>query len=377
MKTISQYGRLGTLGTGLAMSLLLFGGVAAESPEDSLSAEGDSSEALVGRVRLPSGEPAAGARIAVCGVGGQVVLSQGVLRAAPGQPLLETDINGEFTLTEPPPAGLMIGHDAGFAWLTAGEFVDRPEIALEAWGQVTGEVRIGRQAVPAIEAVLVTGWSTRPLDESARLEYSIRSDDGGRFVFERVPSRWFEAGYLIDTGHERTPTSLRPVKVRPGETLELTLGGSGRPVIGRFTAPKGGTAPATFKYGRRVLETAEPEPPLPPDHRQMRASEISRWQADWFRSPEGREARERFRRDLNRRTFAFKIEPDGTFRIEDVPEGRYRLQVVVEAEPVPGEPWRALAAYLGEAEVPTIPAGQSDAPLDLGDLPLEAMPTLK
>lgn len=359
------------------MSLLLFAGVAAESPEESPSPEGESSEALVGRVRLPSGEPAAGARVAVCGVGGQVVLSQGILRAAPGQPLIEADSNGEFTLTEPPPAGLMIGHDAGFAWLTAGEFLDRPEIALEAWGRVTGEVRVGRQAAPAIEVVLVTAWSTRPLDESARLEYSIRSDDLGRFIFDRVPPRWFEVGYLIDTGPERTPTSLRPVLVRPGETHELTLGGSGRPVIGRFTAPTGSTAPATFKYGRRVLETAEPEPPLPPDHRQMRASEVSRWQADWFRSPEGREARERFRHDLNRRTFAFKIEPDGTFRIENVLEGRYRLQVVVEAEPVPGEPWRALAAYLGEATVPAIPGGQSEAPLDLGELSLETMPTLK
>ncbi len=73
----------------------------------------------------------------------------------------------------------------------------------------------------------------------------------------------------------------------------------------------------------------------------------------------------------NRRQYAFRINNDGTFRIEDVIAGKYTLTVYLEKEPGdPGPPEEDLGGYHGTIEVPPIPGPRSDEPLDLGDLVL-------
>ena len=61
------------------------------------------------------------------------------------------------------------------------------------------------------------------------------------------------------------------------------------------------------------------------------------------------------------------IGPDGSFRLEGVPQGSYQLQVWSKG---PDEPGTTRLEAGTEFEVPATPEGRSDEPLDLGALPL-------
>jgi hypothetical protein len=73
-------------------------------------------------------------------------------------------------------------------------------------------------------------------------------------------------------------------------------------------------------------------------------------------------------------SFTFKVEADGSFRIEDVPVGTYELLVTVNKEPDDkrGLGTETLATALRDVIVPLMPDGP-DVPFDLGVLKLTAV----
>ena len=79
------------------------------------------------------------------------------------------------------------------------------------------------------------------------------------------------------------------------------------------------------------------------------------------------------------RSYAVKVEPDGSFRVEDVPAGKYQLSIHVYEPPVGrqcgfGE---LIGSLSHEFAVPEMPGGRSDQALALGDLVLEVVKRLK
>ena len=70
---------------------------------------------------------------------------------------------------------------------------------------------------------------------------------------------------------------------------------------------------------------------------------------------------------------AVAIRPDGVFRIEDVPAGPIRPELPFRG--ACGDDSSARLAFArADVEVPEIPGGRSDVPLDIGAIPLEAFP---
>ena len=71
-------------------------------------------------------------------------------------------------------------------------------------------------------------------------------------------------------------------------------------------------------------------------------------------------------------SFTLNVEPDGSFRIDDVRAGTYELIIEVNKKPTeqggPGN--EALATTRHQVVVPEMPGGRSDDPLDLGGIPL-------
>jgi peroxiredoxin len=161
------------------------------------------------------------------------------------------------------------------------------------------------------------------------------------------------------------------VVVRSGETTNVKLGGEGRPVIGRFVPPAGYRGTVYFGQGLRSLVTWRPDPPRPDDYDQMTKRQQQEWYDQWRRTPEAQAFYEAIWHNPNWRQYAFRINNDGTFRIEDVIAGKYTLTVYLEKRPGdPGPPEEDLGGYSGTIETPPIPGGRSDEPLDLGDLVL-------
>jgi peroxiredoxin len=97
---------------------------------------------------------------------------------------------------------------------------------------------------------------------------------------------------------------------------------------------------------------------------------LERWWKDWLKSDEGKAYR------LAYRGYDFVIEPDGTFRIEDVVAGTYRLLVRLRDDP--DDRRGGLGDMLARAEhqftIEEMPGGCSDEPLDLGEMELTIIP---
>ena len=91
------------------------------------------------------------------------------------------------------------------------------------------------------------------------------------------------------------------------------------------------------------------------------------WRAWWniFReSPQG------WAYLMGDRQFAVAVGSDGSFRIEDVPSGRYVLKLAFR-QSLGDDSSALVASARAELEVPEMPGGRSDTPLDMGPIPLE------
>jgi hypothetical protein len=337
---------------------------------------GQKASQLSGRVVDAAGDPVAGAQVALSTETIGVLVAHGKLEPMRGDVaesrIVQTDSRGAFVLGERPAASfdLIVAHDRGFASVGSDAFADSNEIRLQPWGRIEGQ----NPRVPDTEGrkIYMSGlpnptWFLHKGD----YRYETECDADGRFVFERVPAGWFEAGYLIRIGDNFwSVTSRTPVEVKPGQTAHVTLGGSGRPVIGKFVAPKGYGKAIYFGNGLRSLATGRPEEPRPDNYEAMTKRQQQQWNKEWRTTDEYRRYREAYQRDPSWRHYTFRINDDGTFRIEDVIAGKYDFTVWMEERPTgQGRP-EEIGSYHGTIEVPQMPGGRSDEPLDLGELEL-------
>jgi hypothetical protein len=112
--------------------------------------------------------------------------------------------------------------------------------------------------------------------------------------------------------------------------------------------------------------TLKQRPVNPPAGLDVAATQ--KWHDAWNRSPEGTAYRRA------QRSYGVKLEPDGSFRVEDEEAGIYDLLISVSEQPRDPHTVRFGDDRLGSARqevvVPEMPAGRSDEPLNLGAIPL-------
>jgi hypothetical protein len=141
------------------------------------------------------------------------------------------------------------------------------------------------------------------------------------------------------------------VQVAAGATIRLDLGGTGRAVRGKVVLPAelAGRKDWLYDFCYLVRKPASTEP-----------------------RGAGGEASSVRRGDAS---VTFKVEADGSFRIEDVEAGTYELLIIVNEQPPDqrGLGHVALATARPEVVVPAMPGGRSDVPLDLGVVMLTAV----
>jgi len=243
-------------------------------------------------------------------------------------------------------------------------------------GRVEGIVLIGSKP-GANQEIRLDPFELEPCNKDQRQkEFKATADSDGRFVFDGVPVGWVKIGRLAQMGEATWSVTNRvAIEIEREQTTSVAIGGTGRPVIGRFVTPKDYKEPIDFGHGLRALSTFRPEPPHPENYDRMTKREQTAWRSEWGKTPEGRA----FYRDhqIRERMFTFTAKKGGTFRIEDVPAGKYQFQVWIEEAP-----WQAngmpeeIAFYGGVVEVAEMPSGRSDEPLDLGELQLTMQPRL-
>ena len=275
---------------------------------------------LCGTVLLSDGRPAAGATLLLADRHSPMLLSDtGAHGSQEHSRTAVADSSGRFTFQPlEDPATVVAAHDRGFAVVPFAALQSPARMVLAPWGRVQGIVSIGSRppgAVTLSNRFGSAGAPVLPLDLSAPVSAA------GRFVFERVPAGeyWIERAYPGGVVARGAGPGVS-VTVRAGEATSVRLGGRGRPIVGKvaLVAPH---PPLRWKNGRHTLET------LP--------------------GPE-------------RRSYPVEFAADGSYRVEDVPAGKYLLKIQMA-----GFPDNTLRR---EVIVPEIPGGRTDSPLNLGTM---------
>ena len=309
-----------------------------------------------GIVRLPDGSPLAGAEVLLSTPTHPLQLNNGRPHMAlSDQRIVKTRADGRFTLPPCAPRYTIVAlHDRGHAELTVN--VTRPavpaELTIQPWSRVEGILRIGRQPA-AGQKLCFSRAGSRDFTNALHQDGFATTDALGRFAFERVVPGEVTLSRLIELNDRNiesaggSPTAM--VDVAPASTVRLTLGGTGRPVAGKAVLPAEFAGRDDWLYDFCYLVRKPPSPALVGAARAGPALAADA-------------------------SFTFNVEPDGSFRIEDVEAGTYDLLITVNKRPSDqgGRGHEVLATTRREVVVPVMPDGRSDEPLNLGAIPVTA-----
>ncbi len=308
------------------------------------------SERLAGVVLRPDGTPAPGVEVALATPEHPLTFEIGQFKFSHGSGMsfAKTGPCGRFSLDRRgAPYLLAATGDDGYAQATSAAFEKSNTLTLIRWGKIRGEARIGRKpAAGQLISFVRRDRNFQPGDFDSFYHIQTRTDERGRFVFERVIPGPSEVARVVVTelGNGQSLGMgcwQEPVDVAPGDIVLARIGGTGRPVIGRIKLPDSKAPLVDWRRNRpATLSKLRSGDPVPPG-----ADKDPHW-AD---------------------RFAASLDKDGRFRIDDVPPGRYWLAVRIDPPPAPDA--RAQARELGLVIISVdIPEGDKDVPVDLGEI---------
>jgi hypothetical protein len=326
-----------------------------------------------GIVKLPGGEPVAGANVFLCGgytVNRSAAASPEKMPSAPSVGGLKnvrpgingtlsnatTDESGRFTLAVVPDAHTVIAtHEKGFAAVAVDQLTASGTLILEPWGRIEGTFQIGNKVGADQRVTLVSLVSSSPTPAFS-VRMNAQTDAEGEFLFPMVPrGEYHVANTPFSSPIESQSTST---VVRSGETSSVKLGGMGCPLIGRVVV-SGTDFPIDWRRASAGISLKMPTAPAPsPQDR-------SAYNA-WLQSEE------RKNQMRSQRNYAFVVAPDGSFRVEDIPAGTYILRIsVVIIDPSQPSVRSAPQIITKEFIILEMVGGRSDKPLDLGTLTMQ------
>jgi thiol-disulfide isomerase/thioredoxin len=314
-------------------------------------------EYITGSVRLPGGEPAAGAEVVLVIPSEPAFINNGRPPTGRTHRVVKTGADGRYTFPpEEPPFTIVALHDRGFAQVSSSNLARAGELVLQPWGRIEGSLRVGNRPGDGLP-VLINGGPRGDTEHALPwFEYATTADRSGNFVFDRVvPGSITVARKIELSDHSYSSANTTAITLKPDATARVTLGGTGRPVIGRVIVPEGLRERVDWGYSFNHL-TAKP--------------------SIWNRamSQLGMPAK------APGSDYAVKVELNGSFRVEDVIAGSYTLNIRLQEAPSnPREhgSFEPIGTARREVTVPEMSGGRSNLPLDLGEISLVSVPPRK
>jgi peroxiredoxin len=317
-----------------------------------------------------------------------------------------TDENGNFTFSPKiDDYAVYIFNDAGFAQVPVQELAQNHAVKLQPWARVDGRLLIGTHPGSNEVMHLNLAWlpnefyprNTSPLG----LFLDAKTDADGRFSFDRVPPvnvQVYHSPKVSDQTMGMIPQSQTTnFALKPGEVKTITVGGRGRPVTGQLVL-NGYDGQIDWRADvQRMQLVLPPNPDLPDpaalsaeysekiraanspeertrliDEMQKKNLKLNARQHTFYNSEKGRAYY------FQSRQYVLNFAPDGSFRIEDVPGGKYRLMIDMHEGDGPTRFSSPIIASLNkEVEIPDSPSGRTDEPFDLGKIQLTARVSIR
>ncbi|HKQ37047.1 MAG TPA: redoxin domain-containing protein, partial [Verrucomicrobiae bacterium] len=362
-----------------------------------------------GVVLKPNGEPAAGIKVYLPDMKNAVYVADRteVRERVYKTTVTRTDDSGRFSFAPQIDAfSLVVVDDAGFMDVRVDSINEDARLTLQPWARVEGKLLIGN--APGTNEIVRLGSAHIPYENHPRsfppisLFLTTQTDNDGKFVFERVPPFAVQVCHQPKVRDSRTGTipesQTTKFLVKPGETRTLVLGGKGRPVVGRVVV-NGYEDKINWRNDVYRLDTVVPEPEDLPD---LRA--LSREYSESLRKASTDDQKKAVRADHDgrrktameqtrvfyaseagrnyhfaKRQFVLNFSEDGSFRVEDVPPGKYKLDIDLRAGD--GDSFSRMSApRIGqvqkEIEVPYAGKEWTEQPFDLGTIDMDAKPVL-
>ncbi|MHC5538147.1 sigma-70 family RNA polymerase sigma factor [Singulisphaera rosea] len=324
--------------------------------------------ALSGIVRLPDGSPAVGAIVTLATNSQRVSLKDGRDMDPERHPTVTTGSDGRFAFPhQDEPAVLLAYHERGQARILEEDFAKSHVMTIQPWGRVEGTLKVGTSPRAFQVVVLFQGRTSGR--EDRRVDYqaaSTESDSSGRFFFEHVIPGDIRVGRASSASSWITSGPWLSLEVAPGAAVHVTVGGSGRPVVGRFVA-KPDAIPNLDWSSLRFTLTPQIKFPRVNVPEGLTGEKRAEWIKAWRQSEAGIAYMRRSDRESSG-YYQIKVEADGSFRIEDVIAGAYQW-IIIPTSPS-SEHRRFWSVTPGTTTIPEIPGGRGDTPLELGELTL-------
>lgn len=321
---------------------------------------------VAGIVRTANGKPVAGATVMLSTWTNDVILHP-TPRAKPA-PTTQTAPDGRFEFQPKTiPYGVVATCDQGIGVITVAKLRAAGALVIEPWGRVDGAARLGSKPLGRSQVTLWYQNSTEA--EAARVDYNgfprlVVTDESGHFVLDRLPPGLVDVTCQLPGG-VRAQHSPQ-FHIQSGATTYIVAGGTGRPIIGRVNPP-----PREGNDHIVRLERLMPEPFASLDWDHLTPERRAQVMAELEASPEFPAW------EGDRNQFQTQISPDGTFRLEDVPAGRYAMRVAYWNLSKTSRYLEEIADLKRTLTVDPMPGGRSDDPLDLGNIELHLRTRLK
>lgn len=381
---------LGRQSDGLAVKIEAEGYLPAESPifySEGKDATYDfqlvRGEGVKGVVFLSDGKPAGGVDVVVATQAHFVDVKGTAFRRDSTQYTV-TDAKGRFALPQQTADYklLAIG-EAGTAEIDGSDFEATGEITLQEFGRVEGTVYIGSAPAAGREVYLNCNYGGST-SQMIRYDNRVVTDDEGKFVFDKVrPGKVAVSRVTIRPDGGRSYPHGTPLEVLPGKTVRIDIGGGGRKVVGRLTAPTGisGTVNFTqgsFKISRHISLVDIPFPQIgfPDNIFSMTEEEKQTWQQEWAQSPQGKEFMATIQEVMAKQGTGYSIAAaaDGSFEVEDVLTGNCILTGNLYDPSSQGRrgPDNIIGTVRHEFTVPELKDDSDDKPFDAGRIRLKA-----
>jgi peroxiredoxin len=318
-------------------------------------------------ILTPAGDPASGASVVVVPRGHDVDVTDGQsFDDDPAYQRSAANAQGQVRLTPTTqPFLVVIVHPTGYA-----QFRHSPEpiIHLQPWGQIKGTFMIGSK--PAV-AQNVIAWiapdveGDEPDTPAAMYISELKTDDHGHFLMPRVA-----VGSVAVAPHPTPDAIERPmleIEVEPAKTAGVTIGGQGRPVVGRVDIPLSIAAQKGWTF-RNCFASPRIDPVVSPMPAELRAASLED-QAKWWHAFESTDANKLYKDAISRRykiiharTYQLFINADGAFRIDDVVPGDYLIDCRI-VQMRGNTPVKRIGECKANFTVSPIPGGRTDQPL--------------